>query len=144
MSESVVSGVVNTMLNVWNAILDFNDRWFPKWRKTDPIYYSNALAGESGEVCNAIKHMVGGGTNKMTPEQARLKAVDETVDVLIYMTLLLERLGVDQHGFIAAFKKKMTENEHRMEEELNKSAQTIADKLEKQGVRFPWPGDMPG
>ena len=56
---------------IWYQILAFNDKYFPKWRETDPVYYSNALAGETGEVCNAIKHMIGGGTNRIPPDLAR-------------------------------------------------------------------------
>ena len=100
---------------IWNRIIEFNDRWFPKWRATEPIYYSNALAGEVGEVCDAIKHMVGGGTRKVDEKTAVLDAAKEAVDVTIYLTLLLERLGC--HGinqFERIFEIKMKENEERM------------------------------
>lgn len=100
---------------IWDRILEFNDRWFPKWRTTDPIYYSNALAGEVGEVCGAIKHMIGGGTRKVDEKTAVLDAAKEAVDVVIYLTLLLERLGcrgIDQ--FERVFEIKMKENEQRM------------------------------
>lgn len=100
---------------IWNRIIEFNDRWFPKWRTIEPIYYSNALAGEVGEVCDAIKHMIGGGTRKIDEKTAILDAAKEAVDVTIYLILLLERLGF--HGidnFEQVFEIKMEENEERM------------------------------
>jgi NTP pyrophosphatase (non-canonical NTP hydrolase) len=100
---------------IWSRILKFNDKWFPNWRTTEPIYYSNALAGETGEVCDAIKHMIGGGTRKVDEKTAMFDAAKEAVDVTIYLVLLLERIGC--HGFEEferVFDIKMKENESRM------------------------------
>lgn len=47
----------------WKNIINFNNMFFPGWRNKKEIYYSHALAGEVGEVCNAVKHRCGGGTN---------------------------------------------------------------------------------
>jgi NTP pyrophosphatase (non-canonical NTP hydrolase) len=102
-------------MSIWAKILEFNDRYFPNWRATEPIYYSNALAGEAGEICNAIKHMIGGGTNRISADLARKKAIAECVDVTIYRTLLLERLGVDEVSFDIWFERVLARLRERME-----------------------------
>lgn len=97
----------------WREIIAFNDKYFPNWRETVEVYYSNALAGETGEVCNLIKKMIGGGTNKktVTPHEVAL----ECVDVYIYLVLLLEKLGLDDDLFASVFIEKMQTNILRME-----------------------------
>ena len=103
------------MSTIWAKILEFNNKYFPNWRVTEPVYYSNALAGEVGEVCNAIKHMIGGGTNRISADLARNKAITECVDVTIYRTLLLERLGVDEASFDIWFGCVLARLRERME-----------------------------
>ncbi len=98
---------------LWDEILAFNDEYFPDWRKTPLIFLSNALAGEVGELCNEVKHRVGGGTNKRNPTDGEL--LEEAADIFIYLVLLAETL--DEGGrekFIAASYKKLRKNEARM------------------------------
>lgn len=101
------------MKELWDKIIRFNDEHFPNWRKTRCIYYSNALVGETGEVCNALKHMVGGGTNNKNVAYGE-EALGELVDVLIYSVLLSESMGYDEGKFEEAFNRKMEELERRM------------------------------
>jgi hypothetical protein len=47
------------MTAAWDEVIQFNERYFPGWRRTSEVFYSNALAGEVGEVCNMTKHRAG-------------------------------------------------------------------------------------
>ena len=71
------------MITAWDEVIQFNERYFIGWRGVDEVFYANALAGEVGEVCNAVKHRAGGGTNKSNPSDLTL--MDELADVFIYM-----------------------------------------------------------
>lgn len=97
---------------IWDSIVEFNDLYFPGWRETPPLFLSNALAGEVGEVCNDVKHLVGGGTNRRTPSKAEL--LKELADVQIYLVLFAEVLGKDEDGFSDVVLKKIGENRERM------------------------------
>jgi len=97
------------MDHYWSVVCEWNDQHFPNWRKINPVFHSNALAGESGEVCNAVKHFVGGGTNLLDhpPEWYREKALKESVDVFIYLVLTLGSLGYSFSDFALAFDEKI-------------------------------------
>ncbi len=100
---------------LWDEIITFKDEFFPGWRETPLIYLSNALAGEAGEVCNAVKHRLGGGTHKSNPTDAKL--LEEAADVFIYLVLLAEVLEEGgKEAFIRAGYRKLKINERRMEE----------------------------
>jgi len=96
----------------WEQTVKFNDKHFPNWRNIEPVYFSNALAGEVGEICNKIKHFIGGGTHKV--EVTKEDVGKEDSDTLIYLVLLLESLGITEKQFLEMFKEKMEENEFRM------------------------------
>jgi len=98
----------------WKKILEFNDKYFPNWREVDLIYYSNALAGEVGEICNLVKKSIGGGTNKRSVCEEEIAI--EGVDIFIYLTLLLERLGISRERFKEIFDFKMRVLVRRMED----------------------------
>jgi len=105
----------------WSRIIAFNDEYFPKWREDyQPIFGSNALAGEAGEVCNKIKKFYGGGTNKDSSRVSESDIVEECVDVYIYMVLLCESLGYGHQMFSEIFDSKMAELHRRMTEKANK------------------------
>jgi NTP pyrophosphatase (non-canonical NTP hydrolase) len=83
--------------NVARATEDFNT-----YQNAGLLYFTTALAGEVGELCNLVKKMerakVGGPdighTSKLkdiTPEKLR----DEIGGILIYLDLLASLLGVD-------------------------------------------------
>jgi len=100
-------------MSLWDQIIEFNDEYFPGWRDNrELIFFSNALAGETGEICNMVKKLYGGGTNKSTPPIT--KVVFEAVDVYIYLVLFLEALEVDENIFCSAFAEKMRINRERM------------------------------
>lgn len=90
---------------MWSAILEFNNLFFEKWRDRDPVYLSNALAGEVGEICNLVKHMMGGGTKKVYVDINNIGV--EGFDILVYLVLLLERLGINEKKFVELSQKKL-------------------------------------
>ena len=117
----------------WKKVLEFNDKYFPDWRKSHIIFMSNALAGESGELsldvilsllltakvgslCNMIKHYIGGGTSSATNTVTREDILLELVDLDIYKILAVEGLGFTEQDFVNAMDKKLQENIKRMEE----------------------------
>ena len=103
------------MSNLWKRVTDWNDEFFPDWRSRKPIYYSNALAGECGEVCNSVKHLEGGGTHiQPSSSSYRTQMLEECIDVYIYMVLLLESQGYTEEDFERAFSLKINEITSRM------------------------------
>ena len=97
----------------WDKVLEFNNKHFPGWKERPLIFYSNALAGEVGEICNNTKKVWGGGTNRECFQAFDLAA--ESVDVFIYLVLFLETIGVDRETFRILFERKMKILESRME-----------------------------
>ena len=99
-------------MKFWEEILKFNNEYFPDWRDVNPVYYSNALAGEVGEICNAVKHLIGGGTNQHDTNPVEIG--EEGIDVLIYLVLLVEKLGINEGMFQILFEEKMEKLVTRM------------------------------
>lgn len=68
------------------------------WTPTD---WACAMAGEAGEVCNAVKKLkrVADGTNTAKDPQTESEAIRdiaaEIADTVIYLDLLASRLGID-------------------------------------------------
>jgi NTP pyrophosphatase (non-canonical NTP hydrolase) len=104
------------MTELWHKLNQFQIKYFPGWRATSEVYYSNALAGECGEVCNMVKHRAGGGTNKNNPSDYKL--LRELADVFIYLFLLVEYHGHDITSFIRVLDEKIDDNAARMEKIL--------------------------
>lgn len=98
---------------LWDDLVRFSDRYYPGWRGTDLIYYSNALAGEVGEFCNAVKHACGGGTRQAYPTDGEL--AEELVDSFIYLVMAVERINAGRTGFAEAVVRKIEKNRARME-----------------------------
>jgi NTP pyrophosphatase (non-canonical NTP hydrolase) len=64
-----------------------------------PAEWGNALAGETGELCNVLKKILRAdhGLNQTNPvprETLMSQASDEIADVLIYLDLVAARLGL--------------------------------------------------
>lgn len=84
------------------------------WTPTD---WACAMAGEAGEVCNAVKklrrHADGTNTAKdpQSPEKCKEIIAKEIADTVIYLDLLASRLGIDLG---AAVCKKFNEVSRRM------------------------------
>jgi NTP pyrophosphatase (non-canonical NTP hydrolase) len=70
-----------------------------QWRRDGAplpaLYFSNALGGEAGEVCNVVKKLererLGYPGSRATMEDL----ADELADVIIYADLLAETCGID-------------------------------------------------
>ena len=56
--------------------------------------WGNAVAGETGEMCNVIKK-IGRGDFDKSPEVAKQMLADEMADVVIYLDLIAKRQGID-------------------------------------------------
>ena len=99
------------MMN-WNWIMQFQDKFYPDWMEKPRLLYSNALAGESGEVCGVVTHLDGGGTNnkKYTEE----KMLEECVDTYIQLVLLIARSGFTPTDFANKFDEVKVELEQRL------------------------------
>jgi len=98
----------------WDQIIEFNDKYFLGWRESRYlIFFSNALAGEVGEICNLVKKSYQGGTNRKNVLLEDLAI--EAVDVFIYLVLYCEALGINERAFTHWFEKKMQINKERME-----------------------------
>lgn len=105
-----------SIVEIWKKIIAFNDKHFPDWRTRDVIYVSNAIAGEAGEICNAIKRMAGGGTNKKKKILSTTELVMEVFDVFVYSVLMCEMFGVDCELFCDIADAKLAILEKRMDE----------------------------
>ena len=96
------------------SILKFNDEHFSDWRYRDPLYYSNALLGELGEMANALKHAMGGGTHITKEREGYIGDVqEELADVYIYLVLMCVRMGMNYALFEQMVKAKIAECERR-------------------------------
>lgn len=68
-----------------------------------PEQWSNAAAGEMGEVCNAVKKLCrltqksphAGNNNPESIEEATAAIASEIGDTIVYLDLLAARLGID-------------------------------------------------
>lgn len=102
--------------DLWNRIVVFNDIHFHGWRDQDLRLVSNALAGEVGEVCDATKHLYGGGTN---PDLVSKETVDhigeEVFDSFVYMVLLLGAAGIELNDFVEVGNRKVEVLYQRMQ-----------------------------
>ena len=117
------------MTAAWDEVIQFNTRYFKGWRGVDEVFYSNALAGEVGEVCNTVKHRAGGGTNKSNPSAYTL--MDELADVFIYMEILVGRMGLDVTSLADAIHTKVLVNKKRMDSRLKNSEGALGEGTQK-------------
>ncbi len=106
------------MTEIWDNVLKFNEDFFPGWRNTEEVLYSNALAGEVGEVCNITKHRTNGGTNTKIISDYEL--LEELADCFIYMELIIEKHGYDITTFSEVIQDKINKNKERMKEKRKK------------------------
>lgn len=59
------------------------------------LYYSNALAGEVGELCNVVKKLEREKLGKIGSRAALSDLAKEIADVQIYLDLLAHEAGID-------------------------------------------------
>ena len=99
---------------LWKRIVEFNDRYFPNWRETELVYLSNAIAGETGELCNLVKHFVGGGTRAYEEPITNIDFFEELFDIFVYSVLFSEGINIDKEDFCKYAEDRMKELERRM------------------------------
>lgn len=77
--------------------------------KWDLPTYGNALAGETGELCNVLKKIRRGDFTLEAANEKELIA-DEAADVVIYLDQLCQLAGIDlQTAIVNKFNKKSVE-----------------------------------
>jgi len=57
--------------------------------------WGNALAGETGELCNVLKKMIRQMPSDPPKDELRIEAMNEIADVAIYLDLLAAKLEID-------------------------------------------------
>lgn len=67
---------------------DIHDGW-------NPAEWGNALAGETGELCNVLKKMIRGMPNDPLPDDLWFMAKEEIADVALYLDLVAARLDIN-------------------------------------------------
>ena len=94
------------MKKIWKDIVKFNDIYYPYWRfRKGPMFFAVALAGETGELCNKLKKLYGGGTNL---EIVTIEDIgEEAFDIIVYLVLLLESIGISVDKFQEIADKKL-------------------------------------
>ncbi len=97
----------------FKLIRDYNEKYHPEWKETLDVYLSNAIAGETGELCNAVKHFYGGGSKgKITDSKDSFFI--ECADIFIYLSVFLMKNGIDAEQFKEIIKIKMERNKNRL------------------------------
>ena len=96
----------------------WHDGSINNWSLTD---WSNAMAGEAGEACNAVKKLrrIEDGIKNISEdesrqlssgEQAKDKIAEECADTLLYLDLLCQRIGRSlEDAVVAKFNKTSIE-----------------------------------
>ncbi len=96
----------------WKWIMSFQDKFYPDWMDKPRLLFSNALAGEVGEVCGVVTHLDGGGTNNKKYTEAKM--LEECVDTYIQLVLLIARSGFSPDDFTQMFNNVQQELEERL------------------------------
>jgi len=80
--------------------------YFPNYEQ-GPLYLSVALAGEVGETCNEVKKYARGDFDW---EELQAKLEGELPDILIYLVMLSDQMGINLEK---AYEAKKEYNEQR-------------------------------
>ena len=87
-----------------HAIKVINRTRSDKWHNMDdwsPMEWACAMAGEAGEVCNAVKKLkrletgMRQAKGPVSKDEAIQKIAEEIGDVFLYLDLLAQRVGLD-------------------------------------------------
>lgn len=95
-----VSGLNLALLRAVNV--QRSKRWHEGGEPWGVADWSNAMAGEAGEACNAVKKLrrietglLKRGKGSLTREEAISMIAEELADVVLYADLLADHLGID-------------------------------------------------
>jgi NTP pyrophosphatase (non-canonical NTP hydrolase) len=103
------------MDDLFRWINEFNNKYFPDWRNQHDLIYTNAIAGETGELCNSMKKYYGGGVNNKDLSKDKDKILIECADIFIYISLLLMKNGLYNRDFKEMIYDKIQSNTETME-----------------------------
>ena len=109
------------MNKIFETIRIFNEEYMKKWKSRHIICYTNAIAGEAGELCNTAKHFSGGGTNSskigLNKQQYKDEIMAEIADIIIYCCILTMTLNLNHNDLVNSIHKKLKEVRLRKENE---------------------------
>ena len=131
-----VQGVSLTFKRLYEVAATRSVRWHGALDAWSPSDWAVALAGEVGELCNAVKKWnrirdgaanVNDAGRMITSEaEAVAKIGDELADVIIYAPSLAARLGIDLEAVVAAKFNAVSER-YGFPERLGVPATRVAD-----------------
>jgi len=107
-----------TLDSLFVEVDEFQDAFFPNYKDAELVYYTNALAGEVGELCNLAKKRAGGGCSNPTIE-IREELLDELSDIMIYSLLLYRYFDISPLEATNRIRVKMESNALRLKEKRN-------------------------
>lgn len=92
-----------------SEITEINIERKNEWHKDsdwNPAEWGNALAGETGELCNVLKKLLRVEQGIDSPNNAHINvllemAADEIADVFAYLNIIADKLGIDMYQAIA-------------------------------------------
>ena len=73
-------------------VRDFGHDGLDGWNVAE---WGNALAGETGELCNILKKFIRQAPGDPSPENLIRLAAEEVADVQIYLDLVAAKMGID-------------------------------------------------
>jgi len=97
---------------VFMRIISLDDQFIENWRALPLIYWTNAMAGEVGELCNQAKKLAGGGTKGDGSSVAKIK--EEIADTFTYIVLIWAGLGGTPQELIQEVLAKNEVNRQRL------------------------------
>jgi hypothetical protein len=100
------------MTKDFNWIESFQNDFYPDWKEKPRLLFSNALAGEVGEVCGVVTHLDGGGTNNR--KYTEQEVLHQCVDSYVQLVLLVLRSGFTEKDFDREFQNVKKELEQRL------------------------------
>jgi NTP pyrophosphatase (non-canonical NTP hydrolase) len=113
MSDSLLTFREVSMANLVRAC-EWHKGGLDEWSPAD---WSNALAGECGEVCNAVKKLrrvedgISQASDPRTREEAIRDIAEECADTFLYLDLLCQRLGINLDEAVVAKFNRVSERE---------------------------------
>jgi len=103
-----------TLNDIFIEVEEFQFHFFSNWREWPLVFFTNAIAGETGEMCELTKKLYGGGCCVQDDEKMKEQLKEELVDTYIYIILLAEKLNMTPYDLEDMVRNKMTLNASRL------------------------------